>query len=167
MSEFKYTQRVEGGKLILALEGAIDEDVSFPSVDTSTHKAVELDLKSIKTINSVGIREWLNWIRPIAESAELILSNCPKALVFQFNMVEGFLPARAKVVSFYVPFFCEECDREENLLFTLGQDIVVKDGQPVVIADLGNRTKCDSGRCALEMDVTEAKYFQFVRKLAA
>lgn len=167
MSEFKSSQRVEGQNLVLSFEGTIDEDVAFPAIDLKGAQQVVLDLQGVRTINSVGIREWLNWITPLSEKTDLVLKNCPKALVFQFNMVEGFLPARAKVVSFYVPYYCEKCDKEENVLFTTGQDVVSDDGRVVVNKKVQSGCNCADGDCGLEMDVTEAKYFQFVKKQSA
>lgn len=165
MSEFKYSQKVEGTNLILAFEGTIDEDVVFPVVDVAGQSQVTIDLMGIKTINSVGIREWLNWIKPLSESSSIVLMNCPKAMVFQFNMVEGFLPARSTVASFYVPFYCEKCDREDNVLFKVGEDVTVADGGELKISvDAKSRIGCAEAPCETEMDVTEAKYFQFLKK---
>jgi hypothetical protein len=164
MSEFKSTATVAGDQLSLALEGLIDEDVVFPTVDLTGMKKIVIDLKGIKTINSVGIREWLNWIRPIGEKVEIVLQKAPKAMVFQFNMVEGFLPPRATVASFYVPYFCERCDREDNVLFTIGQEIKVEGGQVKSEFKPKSAGLCEQADCELEMDVTEGKYFQFLKK---
>jgi len=166
MNEFKASEKIDGENLLLAFEGTIDEDVQFPAVAASKYKKVCIDLKEVRAINSVGIREWLNWIRPIAESSEIILMRCPKALVFQFNMVEGFLPNRASVSSFYVPFFCEKCDREENVLFSVGKEVALVGGAPKVTFDLASAGLCKEAECAMEMDVTESKYFQFLKKMA-
>ena len=165
MSEFKSIEKTQGDELVLTFEGLIDEDVTFPSLSLAGVREVSIDLAAIKTINSVGIREWLNWIKPISSSAVIQLMRCPKALVFQFNMVEGFLPANARVSSFYVPFFCEKCDKEENALFTVGKEVMVSGGEIKVSYDkkvIGYCKECD---CEMEMDVTEAKYFQFLKRM--
>lgn len=169
MSEFKSTEKQEGEKLLLAFEGTIDEDVSFPPVDGSKYKKIVIDLKSVKSINSVGIREWLNWFRPLAEKCEITLERCPKAMVFQFNMVDGFLPARTSVSSFYVPFFCEKCDKEENILFAVGKEVKVAGGEVKMDFDAkkadGVCAENAGPACEIEMDVTESKYFQFLKKM--
>lgn len=162
MSEFKSQATENGSNLTLAFTGTIDEDVEFPAVEAGKYQNITLDLKGIKAINSVGIREWLNWIRPLAEKSNFTLENCPKAMVFQFNMVEGFLPPRSKVASFYVPFYSESADQEENVLFQVGRE-VTNDGGTISIkydpkaANLG-------GVDDMEMDVTEGKYFQFLKR---
>ncbi len=165
MSQFKSTLKSDGGVLKLAFEGMIDEDVAFPQVELKDYKAIHLDLQGIKAINSVGIREWLDWIRPLSEKLQIHLFNCPKTIVFQFNMVEGFLPPKSLVESFYVPFFCEKCDREENVLVKPGREVTAV-GNSIKI-DFGGKppAKCDKPQCELEMDVTEGKYFQFLKRV--
>lgn len=164
MSDFKSTSRAEGEVLHLAFEGTIDEDAQFPSVDVSKIKKVVIDLQAVKTINSVGIREWLDWIRPVAEKTEITLARCPKALVFQFNMVEGFLPQKAQVTSFQVPFYCEKCDREESVMFNVGKEVTVASGNLKLSYDIKSAVNCAENECGMEMDVTEGKYFQFLKR---
>ena len=167
MSSLKTEQKNENGSLVLSLTGAIDEDTEFAAVDTSSASAIIVDLNGVKSINSVGIREWLNWIRPLAEQKPLTLRNCPKSIVFQLNMVEGFLPKGGKVASFYVPYYCEKCDKESNILFNLGKEVSVDAGQVKVnFAISGSATGCAETPCQMEMDAAEAKYFQFLKKLA-
>jgi ABC-type transporter Mla MlaB component len=166
MSTFKFQKSVDAEGLAIALEGSIDEDVQFPPVEASKFKTVRIDLGGVKTINSVGIREWLNWIRPIGEQARVVLRRCPKALVFQLNMVEGFLPKGGFVESFEVPFFCEKCDTEKNALFTVGKEVVAGPSGPKVNFDLKAAKLCAETPCGLEIDASEAKYFQFLKKLS-
>ncbi len=169
MNEFKSSEQINGDSILLTFEGTIDEDVQFPVVSLTGNSAITIDLQAVKAINSVGIREWLNWIRPLSEKVAIELINCPKALVFQFNMVEGFLPKNAHVLSFYVPFFCEKCDREDNVLFTVGSEVTVNAGTVSIQYDAKKADLCKKGDddCEVEMDVTESKYFQFLKKMAA
>jgi thiol-disulfide isomerase/thioredoxin len=162
--EFQSTQKLEGSVLHLSFSGTIDEDTNFPEVDLSGVASVQLDLNGIKSINSVGIREWLDWIRPVAEKAPIVLENCPKSMVFQFNMVDGFLPPQSSVKSFFVPFFCESCDKEQNLLFNVGHEVAVDGGNLKISFDAKQASGCGEASCSLEMDVTEAKYFQFLKR---
>lgn len=163
---FSYKQKVDGANLHLSLTGTIDEDAQMPPVTAGSFKNVMIDMSEIKSINSIGIREWLKWIQPIAENSKITFEKCPKAIVLQFNMVEGFLPSGANVLSFFVPYFCESCDREDNHLFTFGKDISVKAGNVNITFDLKANGKCAKSPCESEMDVSAAKYFQFLKKLA-
>jgi hypothetical protein len=164
MTEFKAAIRQTGDTLQIALEGAIDEDAKFPIVPMSGIKRVVIDLNAIRSINSVGIREWLTWIRPMAAVAEMVFERCPKSIVLQFNMVDGFLPAKTKVVSFYVPYFCEKCSYEGSQLLTIGKDIVVQSGAVTLNFDPKTQANCKEEACEIEMDVSEAKYFQFLKR---
>ncbi len=162
--EFKSAATKDGNSLQLKFSGSIDEDTTFPAVDLGGVNTVVIDLNDIKAINSVGIRGWLDWIRPVAEKAQIQLVNCPKAMVFQFNMVNGFLPPGTVVKSFYVPFFCEKCDKESNVLFRVGQEVVVNGTDLKINVDAKSASGCTDADCELEMDVTEAKYFQFLKR---
>ncbi len=166
MSGFKVGQSTDGSELTLTLSGTIDEDVQFPAINLTPIKQITFDLKDVKSINSVGIREWLNWIKPMSEKCQITMKNCPKTLVFQFNMVEGFLPKGSRVASLYVPFFCEKCDLEESILFNVGQEVQVKDSAVNIKFDLSKIKPCkvDVADCELTMDVTEAKYFHFLKR---
>jgi hypothetical protein len=164
MSDFKYQEKTDGESLLLIFEGVIDEESKFPPVDPAKNKRIMIDLKGIRSINSVGIREWLNWIRPLSETAQIVFLHTPKALVFQMNMVEGFLPKTATVKSFYVPFYCEACDKEENVLFTVGKEVQVTDGNYKITFDVKTANLCGKPNCEMEMDASEAKYFQFLKK---
>ncbi len=166
MSDFKFQEKTDGEALLLIFEGVIDEESKFPSVDTAKHKRIMVDLKGIRSINSVGIREWLNWIRPVSETTQIVFLKTPKALVFQMNMVEGFLPKNGTVKSFYVPFYCEACDKEENVLFTVGQEVQVTPGNYTITYDVKKANLCAKPNCEMEMDASESKYFQFLKKMA-
>lgn len=167
MVDFKVQEKSDGENLLLVFEGVIDEDVKFPAVDTGKYKKVFIDLKAVKSINSVGIREWLNWMKPLSDNAQIVFMKTPKALVLQMNMVEGFLPKSGFVKSFFVPFYCEKCDKEENVLFTIGHEIELSPAGYKVNFDIASAKLCANPPCEMEMDASEAKYFQFLKRMAA
>ena len=143
-------------KLSLKMSGTIDEDVDFQQYSLSGANLIDLDLNGVSSINSCGIREWIKWIST-GSSAKITFNNCPKVIVDQINMVDGFLPGNATVTSFFVPYYNEELGSEKNILFRWGHEF--KEGSvtpPSVVKD-------DSGE-AMEMDVIESKYFKFIKK---
>ena len=77
-------------------------------------------------------------------------------------MVEGFLPSKAQVASFYVPFYSESADSEENVLFHVGQEVTAAGGAVKINYD--PKTAKPGGVDDMEMDVTEGKYFQFLKR---
>ena len=156
MSKFEIKVNKEGSSLKVNVAGTIDEDVDFSAYPLTGAEKVELSLGKIKSINSCGIREWIKWMGA-AGSAKVSYSECPKVIVDQINMVQGFLPAGGKVESFYVPYYNDESGAEKNVLFRYGSEYT----------DSGLGTlpaiKDDSGQ-DMEMDVVEAKYFKFLKK---
>jgi len=145
-----------GEKLNIQMIGTIDEDVDFNQFGLSGSHHIEIDLSGIKSINSCGIREWIKWIGSGAGSS-ITYSNCPKVIVDQINMVDGFLPSNAKVLSFYVPYYNDEVGTEKNILFRYGAEY--KEGAVTPPAEV----KDEQGQ-PMEMDVIETKYFKFIKK---
>lgn len=164
MNAFKVSERVDGDSLHLSLSGMIDEDSAFPEIQGAKFREVHIDLKEVSAINSIGIREWMDWLRPLSESSSVHLWNCTKPLVFQFNMVEGFLPAKARVRSFFVPHFCEKCDQEANVLVNVERELSVQNERVEIHVNAAEAVSCRQKPCGLEMDISEAKYFQFLKR---
>lgn len=143
------------GVLNVKLNGSIDEDVNFSKYALSGAQAIELDLKGVTGINSCGIREWIKWLNSSAAS-KLKFHNCPKVIVDQINMVDGFLPTSAEVASFYVPYYNEDTGSEKNVLFRNGIEYSAGQINPPKVQD-------DDGN-EMEMDIIENKYFKFLRR---
>jgi len=139
----------------VTLAGVIDEDADFNPHSLAGAPAISLELENVKSINSCGIREWIKWMGT-AGGAGVQYHKCPKIIVDQINMVQGFLPATGKVMSFYVPFYNDDSGEEKSVLFTLGKEYGDKGlQQPPEVKDTQGQ--------AMEMDVVEAKYFKFLK----
>ncbi|PWU12250.1 MAG: hypothetical protein C5B49_16600 [Bdellovibrio sp.] len=153
---FLIEKKPEGARVVLVLKGDIDEEAELASPDIEPGADVVLDLTDVKTINSMGMRMWLKWVKTIPESVQLSVRRCPKMIVDQINMVAGFLPEDAKVESFFVPYYSEISSSEKLVLFEQGKEY--KGGKlhvtPVVRDDSGN---------IMEMDVIDS-YFRFIQK---
>ena len=143
-------------KLSVQMNGTIDEDVDFTQFNLGGAPQVEMQLEGVKSINSCGIREWIKWMGT-ASGSQVIFKNCPKVIVDQINMVDGFLPANGKVESFYVPYYNDDSGSEKNVLFQSGKEF--SDGSvnpPAAVKDEDGND--------MEMDVIESKYFKFIKK---
>lgn len=156
MSKFSLNIDKAGSVWQVKVMGTIDEDVDFGLYSLEGAPAVEMLLSEVKSINSCGIREWIKWIGT-AGQVPVVYNECPKIIVDQINMVQGFLPAMGKVQSFFVPFYSEESGNEKNVLFSSGQEFDESGGIKVP------SIKDESGQ-DMEMDVVEAKYFKFLKK---
>lgn len=153
---FSVSKKVEGGKCVLEVAGNIDEDSSFQPADTGGAAEIVLDLDKVTAINSVGIREWIKWVKTMPAASKLAVRKCPKIIVDQINMVAGFLPAGTVVESFYVPYYSDASGEEKMVLFNNGTEFT--NGEVNAPAEV----KDDSGE-VMEMDVIEAKYFKFLK----
>lgn len=140
----------------VVVTGVIDEDVDFNQFSLAGAKGVQMSLGGVKSINSCGIREWIRWVGS-AGTAPVVYSECPKIIVDQINMVQGFLPANGKVASFYVPFYSDDSGEDKSVLFSHGKEFSE--------SGLGTLPEVkDSAGKPMEMDVVEAKYFKFLKK---
>lgn len=145
-----------GGKVAMNIAGTIDEDVDFSQFSLGDAQEVDLELGGIKSINSCGIREWIKWMST-NKTGKIVFNQCPKVIVDQINMVDGFLPTNGKVNSFFVPYYNDDSGAEKNILFKYGTEFT--EGQvspPAAVKD-------ESGN-AMEMDVIESKYFKFIKR---
>lgn len=147
------------GKTLIEISGSIDEEAKFATIADMT-KEVYVDLAKVGVINSIGIRAWINWFSA-QSNHQFMFINCPKALVMQMNMVEGFLPSHSKVISMEVPFYCEKCDEESTAFFEVGKQIIIANGQ--IKLDYDKSKICKAG-CQPELDVNEIKFFRFLIK---
>lgn len=156
---FEINFKEEAGVIVLSLSGHLDEFVELPEIEVSGKGTIKLDLEKVQSVNSMGIRSWLEWIKNFEGKAHFIFSKAPKCFVMQMNMVEGFLPKGSMVESFYVPFYCETCDNEVNLLVNVATDILWGDEISLKI----DKKKVCKQDCDIEIDVNEVKYFKFLK----
>ncbi len=145
--------------LIYEFKGPIDEDAVFPQFDFADITDIVFNFDGVTVINSCGIREWIRWIRGIPENLSMKFLKCPKVIVDQMNIVDGFLPARSQLESFYVPYFCEACNAVTEILFTAGVEFEHAQVNPPQNISCTNCSKIS------ELDVIESKYFKFLQNL--
>lgn len=139
--------------------GSLDEDSSLdPNINLESGSVV-FDLKKATSVNSIGIRTWVNWVSEVSKKYQFVFRHVPQAFILQMNMVNGFLPANSKIESFYVPVFNEDTDEERDLLLKSGYDVAIENGEIVVKFDL--EEKAGEG---WELDIIGLDYFQFLKK---
>lgn len=156
MSKFQLNMETHESSAKITISGIIDEDFNALQYDLEAYNQIEINLGKVISINSCGIREWIRWLQK-AQSAEIFLYECPKIIVDQINMVQGFLPNNGKVMSFYVPYFSDATDAERSVLFQYGKQFT--EGS----LDLPKDIVDDEGH-VMEIDVVESKYFRFILK---
>src|ERR1051325_6334898 len=93
--------------LILELEEPINENMRVMKLDFTGIKHFWVNFDKVDAINSIGVKMWLEYSRLVPKSVSVGYFFCRKVVVDQMNMVAGFMPDKAQIGSFYVPFFCE------------------------------------------------------------
>lgn len=109
-------ERRDGSEFV-QLGGYIDEDNDLAELAQKIGGGfVSIDLAQIERINSCGVRDWVNFVGALKEKgARILLTKCSAAIVSQMNLVQNFTQDGI-VKSFYIPYFCPECESEKALL---------------------------------------------------
>lgn len=107
--------------------------------------------------NSTGIRDWIQWIAPLADkrNVKIFLYTCPETVIYLINMVSDFSPRNAEVNSFYVPFFSDKTSETKRVLLRRGTDFT---GDKVKLPEV-----LDQNGTIMQIDVIEKKYFKFLK----
>lgn len=111
----RMTIEAQGDALVLA--GAIDESAALHElIGRAAAGRLVLDLGGITFINSLGVRDWIR-MQAAAQKANLAveLRRVAEPLVHQLNMIIA-TRGNARVTSFFAPYACDACGREESLL---------------------------------------------------
>ncbi|WP_413558521.1 hypothetical protein [Bdellovibrio sp. HCB209] len=142
----------------LLLKGSLNEYASaLDGVEVNPQFDLNLDLKDLISINSLGIRNFHSWIYSI-ECQRLRLLHCPRVFVNQMNLVDGFLPPKTEIESFFVPYFSEKTGEETSVLFTNFLEFKKVDGK----LKLNFPQVLDSKGVPMEIDVIGEQYFRFL-----
>lgn len=155
---FRATTLAEENHIVVSLTGDLTGSHSdLPQIDAVGLSSVRLDLEKFSSINSIGITKLMRWMHAI-EGAPVEIHNAPKFFVDQINMIEKLLPPGGRVMSFFVPFFCEDNGVGTNVLYRRGQEYVDEAGgirlqHPQVRDENGN---------VYERDVIDGRFFKFL-----
>jgi eukaryotic-like serine/threonine-protein kinase len=101
----------------LTLSGAIDETAGLNDLlGQARGGRLVLDLGGVTFINSLGVRDWIRMqAKATEQKLQVELRNVAEVIVHQLNMIIA-TRGTARVTSFYAPYACDACGREESLL---------------------------------------------------
>jgi anti-anti-sigma regulatory factor len=111
----RMTIDAQGDALLLA--GSIDESAALHElIGRAVNQRLVLDLGGVTFINSLGVRDWIR-MQAAAQKASVAveLRRVAEVLVHQLNMIIA-TRGNAQVTSFFAPYACDACGREESLL---------------------------------------------------
>jgi hypothetical protein len=149
MSSLKIT--ITSGKAMLS--GSLDENSDLNTLTTATGP-LAINFKDVARVNSCGVREWVNALAKMT-AAPVTYEECPLVVVKQLNAVPDF-QGKAKVHSFFAPYFCEECDEEAVKLIESGQ----------VSGETAPTQACAACSKPLNFDAIPNQYFSFIKRAA-
>jgi anti-anti-sigma regulatory factor len=153
--KFQHTVQHRGDVSYVKLGGVIDEDNALGElVEKIPNGTAVIDLGEIERINSCGVRDWVNWLSKLeTNGTRSVLVECSPAIVAQINLVNNFTGSGV-VKSFYVPYFCPECDEEKVLLVEAG-DMGPPPHEPPTC-------RCDECDLVMDFDDMPDSYFAFL-----
>jgi anti-anti-sigma regulatory factor len=101
----------------LLLSGSIDEHAGLNDLlAQAQNRYLALDLGGITFINSLGVRDWIRLMAAATQQGiQVELRRVAEVIVHQLNMIIA-TRGTARVTSFYAPYACDACGREESLL---------------------------------------------------
>jgi anti-anti-sigma regulatory factor len=153
--KFQATVHQRDDVTFVKLAGVIDEDNELTDlVDKIGAGTCVIDLGEVERINSCGVRDWVNWLGKLEDgSADVVLVECSPAIVAQINLVNNFT-GTGVVKSFYVPYFCPECDEEKVLLCETAEMGPPPHEPPTC--------RCDECDLVMDFDDMPDSYFAFL-----
>jgi hypothetical protein len=130
----------------ISLHGHLAEISPLPKLTPSDKDGATLfiDCERLTGINSVGIRSWMLWFRDLSLQgfSKFEFENLHTPILQQTGLVNGFIPANGTINSFYLYYWDESTNDEEEFKFSLSpeanqlvlprQKVVEKDGKKII-----------------------------------
>lgn len=143
----------------VALSGIINEDAEV-SLQTLASKlggatTVTFNFASVKSINSLGVRAWVQFLRTAEEGRNIIFEECVPDVIMQINMIPSFKD-KATIKSFYTHYVREDCTQCQQ-----PQKVLIE------TASLAPKSIPEPRTCAtcnqeMETEELEDEYFAFL-----
>src|SRR4051794_8250490 len=98
------------------LDGVLNEYADFGKLAKKA-EPLRLNIRKVSRLNSIGIRNLLKFLSEWGPKA-FTYEDCPSEFIDQINMIPALLGTQrqCKVVSMFVPYECNSCDHEEEIL---------------------------------------------------
>lgn len=154
MSGFRWTsQSSSPGVRQIHFIGTITEEVDFtPILAIGSEDLLQLDLSGIELINSLGVREWIHFVRKLADAGTRYeLVRCSPEIVKQVKNIANFR-GTGRVQSVMLPYFCPSCRKEEH------RELVLIPGEMPEIEEEIPCPHCDG---TMEFDDIPSSYVAF------
>ena len=137
--------------------GHINEDAEECLADLAAKlaPACTINFKEVKSINSCGVRAWINFIRILENGRTIEFEECPPEVVSQINMIPNF-KGNSSINSVYATYSCENCDLQNLHLFKKGLNL------PKAINEVLPEVTCPNCSETMEMEELEEEFFNWI-----
>ncbi|NBO37363.1 hypothetical protein EBU99_02135 [bacterium] len=154
--------RIEGDpkeSLNIWFDGEVNENFKANLVIIPDAKHFLINLSGLRSINSLGIREWSQFLQTLCQRSQVTLEECAVVFIDQANIVPQIL-AKAKVTSFFAPYFCPQCNIELNckLSVVTHRKRLLERRAPQLIHSCG---------AELQFDALEESYFAHMDRIVS
>jgi hypothetical protein len=139
----------------IQLTGQLDESGSLAQAVGHVDPPLIIDLANVTLMNSIGVRDWVRFLKAVSPRGPVTLRHCPAFMVNQFNLVRGAATG-VTVESFQAPYLCEGCGSES--MVELLPAVHLQGGLDVAPPDFPC-TKCGG---SLRFDDFPESYFIFL-----
>lgn len=143
---------------IIYFMGDINEDseISLANLVDQVVKDSVFNLKDVTSINSCGVRAWINFLREVEKkNLSIVFEECTPEVVSQINMIPNF-KGRSRIRSVYASYVCENCDFQNLELFKEGENL------PTSLEEEIAEVKCPKCQSTMEMEELEEEFFSWI-----
>jgi anti-anti-sigma regulatory factor len=153
--KLRATVESDGDTSVVKLVGFLDEENKLKRlVEKIPAGTAMIDLAGVERINSLGIRDWVNWMSALEQNGTRpVLVSCSPAIVAQINLVKNFT-GHGAVKSFQVPYHCRECDEDRVIVVETSEMSSPETPPPTV--------PCKTCKRAMDVDEMPESYFAFL-----
>lgn len=154
MNTLKWTvEQLPDAKRLVVLSGAITEDADLRALAALDGPGeIAFDLAAVDQINSCGVREWILFVRRLADAERSFeLHRCSPAIVRQLNTIANFRGG-GQVRSVMLPYYCATCRNESHRPLDLA---------PGAPRDFPEELPCPTCGGTMEFDDMPATYVSF------
>jgi hypothetical protein len=147
-----------GASARVNLGGVINEDAEIPlqkiAGDLASFTEATFNFAAVKSINSLGVRAWVTFLRSIEDGRDIAFEECVPDVIMQINMIPSF-KGKATIRSFFVNYVSPATDKTQRIL--------------VKRADLPPKTmpappNCPDSGEPMETEELEEEYFAFLMR---
>jgi DNA-directed RNA polymerase subunit RPC12/RpoP len=139
----------------LTEEANLDEVASYLGRVAIDIQSITLDLERIRTLNSAGVRLWMQFVEALPRQTAVFFYRVSEPLVDQANLVPHLLgSSRKSVRSFFAPYVCSDCTTRSQIEIGVEADLTRV-----------RTRKCPRCGKEAELDGLVESYFGFLKQL--